>query len=52
MVMHNVGSRHSILWSGVRKRLRFGLRRASFVVQVSGAAAETITLVVGSPEEP
>ncbi len=35
---------------GVRKSLRFDLRQAPFVVQVSGVASETITLAVGSPE--
>jgi hypothetical protein len=35
---------------GVRKSLRFHLVQAPFVVQVSAAAAETITLAVGSPE--
>jgi hypothetical protein len=35
---------------GLRKSLRFHLRQAPFVVQVSGAAAETITVAVGSPE--
>jgi hypothetical protein len=35
---------------GLRKSLRFDLRQAPFVVQVSGVAAETITLAVGSPE--
>lgn len=35
---------------GLRKSLRFDLRQAPFVIQVSGVASETITLAVGSPE--
>jgi hypothetical protein len=48
----SVGSTGRRDCSGVRKSLRFHLVQAPFVVQVSGAAAETITLAVGSPEEP
>jgi hypothetical protein len=46
----SVGSTGRRDCTGVRKSLRFDLRQAPFVVQVSGVAAETIALAVGSPE--
>jgi len=46
----SVGSTGQRDCPGLRKSLRFDLRQAPFVIQVSGVASETITLAVGSPE--